>query len=183
MTNGDRIRAMTDEEFAAYMVNDPTGVFCDDHTKCRGRYEAGKAIQEDICVKCALEWLRKPAEEVRGMARKSDKQPIRTCAECIHEHACKMWTNGREISADSASRCPNYETVRDSAAYLIGKMEKGESGPVMDAVEVVRCKDCEKIKDYGKPGNEWLICRYLNQYRFSDDFCSRGVRRCRDAAD
>ena len=65
MTNGDCIRAMTDEELAAYMVNDPTGVFCDDHTKCHGRYEAGKAIQEDICAKCALEWLRKPAGEVQ----------------------------------------------------------------------------------------------------------------------
>ena len=71
---------------------------------------------------------------------------------------------------------PKCEAVPD-------KMEKDESVPVMDVAEVVRCKDCKKIKDYGKPGDEWLICRYLNQHRFPDDFCSRGVRRCRDAAD
>ena len=58
-----------------------------------------------------------------GMAKKSNAQSVKTCGECIHEFACRMWTDGRYISDASASRCPNYTTVKDSAAYLIGKMD------------------------------------------------------------
>jgi hypothetical protein len=34
-----------------------------------------------------------------------------------------MWTDGRMISNESASRCPNHTTTKESAAYLIGKMD------------------------------------------------------------
>lgn len=57
------------------------------------------------------------------MAKKNNAQPAKTCGECIHEFACRMWTDGRYISDDSASRCPNHTTVKDSDAYFIGKME------------------------------------------------------------
>ena len=50
---------------------------------------------------------------------------MKSCMECIHEYACRMWTNGRMISDESASRCPEYTEVRESAAYLIGKLEAG----------------------------------------------------------
>lgn len=62
-------------------------------------------------------------KEVRGMAKKSNAQHAKSCGECIHEFACRMWTDGRYISDSSASRCTNYTTVKDSAAYLIGKMD------------------------------------------------------------
>lgn len=60
------------------------------------------------------------------MAKKK-QQPIKTCADCIHENACRMWTDGRYISNDSASRCPNHTTVKDSAAYLCGKLDAKKS--------------------------------------------------------
>lgn len=53
---------------------------------------------------------------------KKNTTPTRTCGECIHEFACGMWTLGTLRNTD-ATNCTNYETVRDSAAYLIGKME------------------------------------------------------------
>ena len=57
------------------------------------------------------------------------KKPIKTCSDCIHEFACRMWTDGRYISDESASRCPNHETVKESSAYLIGKMDgRAEDG-------------------------------------------------------
>ena len=57
------------------------------------------------------------------MAKKQNK-PAKTCADCIHEFACRGWTGGRYISDDSASRCPNHETVKESGAYLCGVLDE-----------------------------------------------------------
>ncbi len=57
------------------------------------------------------------------MAKKHNK-PTKTCADCIHESACKLWTDGRYISDSSASKCPNHETVEESGAYLCGVLDE-----------------------------------------------------------
>lgn len=41
--------------------------------------------------------------------------------------------------------------------------------PDVDAVEVVRCKDCN--------GFEHRYCNYLGKRMFEDDFCSHGKKR------
>lgn len=48
---------------------------------------------------------------------------MKTCADCVHESACKVWTNGRVLADENAAKCPEFKTVRDTASYLIGKME------------------------------------------------------------
>ena len=60
------------------------------------------------------------------MAKKI-KKPLKTCADCIHEFACSMWNIGHIHEMD-ATNCSNYETVKDSAAYLIGRMEERKEG-------------------------------------------------------
>lgn len=55
---------------------------------------------------------------------KNQKQPAKTCADCIHESACRMWAGGRFISDASASVCPNHKTVNESAAYLCGVLDE-----------------------------------------------------------
>ena len=55
---------------------------------------------------------------------KKQKQPTKTCADCIHESACRIWTDGRFISDASANVCPNHETVKESAAYLCGVLDE-----------------------------------------------------------
>ena len=55
---------------------------------------------------------------------KKQKQQTKTCSDCIHEYACRMWTDGRFISDASASACPNHETVKESAAYLCGVLDE-----------------------------------------------------------
>ena len=55
---------------------------------------------------------------------KNQKQAAKTCADCIHESACRMWTDGRCISDVSASQCPNHETVQGSGAYLCGVLDE-----------------------------------------------------------
>ena len=55
---------------------------------------------------------------------KKQKQPAKTCADCIHESACRVWTDGRAISDASASQCPSHETVKGSGAYLCGVLDE-----------------------------------------------------------
>ena len=52
------------------------------------------------------------------------KQPTKTCSDCIHESACRVWTDGRVISDATASQCPNHETVKESGAYLCGVLDE-----------------------------------------------------------
>lgn len=42
--------------------------------------------------------------------------------------------------------------------------------PTVDAVEVVRCKDCATYKKYG-----W--CEFFNEPAEDDNFCSQGEKR------
>lgn len=55
---------------------------------------------------------------------KKQTERTKTCAECIHENACRAWIDGRYISDASADRCPNYETVKGSSAYLCGVIDE-----------------------------------------------------------
>lgn len=57
------------------------------------------------------------------MAKKQNK-PTKTCADCIHESACRIWTGGRFISDASASACHTHETVKESGAYLCGVLDE-----------------------------------------------------------
>lgn len=57
------------------------------------------------------------------MKRKQNKKDFRKCAECIHEYACAMWNVGNIHNMD-ATHCINYETVKDSSAYLCGRLDE-----------------------------------------------------------
>lgn len=63
---------------------------------------------------------------------KQNKKPMKTCADCVHESACKLWTCDRVLADENAARCPEFKTVRDTASYLIGKME-GEKAALSGA--------------------------------------------------
>ena len=58
---------------------------------------------------------------------KKNKPPARTCADCIHEYACKCWTCGRVLADENAARCPAFETAKDSPAYMIGFLDGQKS--------------------------------------------------------
>ena len=59
----------------------------------------------------------------------------------------------------------DFETVRTVTDKEIAEI------PTVDAVEVVRCKDC-KHKD-GMPGQPNIVCWQMHD----DDFCSYGERK------
>ena len=64
------------------------------------------------------------AAERRMIMAKRQIQFTKTCSDCIHESACRIWTDGRFISDASASVCPNHETVKESSAYLCGVLDE-----------------------------------------------------------
>lgn len=70
---------------------------------------------------------------------------------------------------------PNYNFMVMSADNLL---ENILNNAEVDAVEVVRCRDCE----YGRPYDKIFFCEYSGVvgvwcFCAGDDYCSRGVRR------
>ena len=70
------------------------------------------------------------------------------------------------------------EYSESDIGYMIRKR------PTVDAVEVVRCRDCKHWKPSGsKAGNSFSDmeyiggCEFTNYYRSESDFCSYGERK------
>lgn len=65
-------------------------------------------------------------------------------------------------------------------------VEDIEKTPTVDAVEVVRCKECTSCclwypeKQAGKEAIPGWYCKEYKRYRRPDDFCSYGERRAED---
>lgn len=62
VTNGDRIRAMTDEELAKYLFERGNCTeYC--YGICAYQNECNKFNDEEVCIKHIVEWLRKETDE------------------------------------------------------------------------------------------------------------------------
>jgi hypothetical protein len=64
-TNADRIRCMSDEELAKIIVSESVSEkipFCQNKPECSKMLDDDELIPESHCIKCALDWLQKPAE-------------------------------------------------------------------------------------------------------------------------
>ena len=63
-TNGDKIRAASDEEIAEFIINDyldNKSHFCKSKPECNAILDSGRAITNEMCMKCCIDWLRQPA--------------------------------------------------------------------------------------------------------------------------
>lgn len=69
-TNADRIRSMTDEELAReinlLLEGEISSPYCRELPECDDDLERDVLIPLERCEQCVLNWLRQPAEEVRG---------------------------------------------------------------------------------------------------------------------
>lgn len=63
--------------------------------------------------------------------------------------------------------------MKDVAEFLIGWLD---DIPAVDAVEVVRCRECWR---WGKPqvAGEEAMCKYIGSFTEPDFFCKDGQRR------
>ena len=90
---------------------------------------------------------------------------------------------GRLIDADKLIKAMNIKCkVKDdrdaiNVARAFNKiLDIIRDAPTIDAVEVVRCCDCEHMYD-GLKDDGYLICHKFNYFINADDFCSYGERK------
>lgn len=62
LTRGDRIRSMSDEELAAYIVELTDGVYCLHLEACYEDLHGDGEFPEERCRACAVKWLRSEAD-------------------------------------------------------------------------------------------------------------------------
>ena len=63
-TNGDKIRAASDEEMAEFILaNDLDDAihFCKSEPECDAFFDSGGTVTHEMCRKCCIGWLRQPA--------------------------------------------------------------------------------------------------------------------------
>ena len=91
-----------------------------------------------------------------------------------------MATEKRLIDANAV----DYENIMCSLSQLRWLNAIIESQPTVDAVEVVRCKDCihwyEPEETCLKIYSDGAVSAYAWQFRKPDDFCSYGERKDND---
>ena len=88
----------------------------------------------------------------------------------------------RLIDGDGLWERLNYEPWENNADRDEIALPIVNAAPTVDAVPVVRCKDCKWFADNN--GGEWYGCKMFHVVRITpedapkpDDFCSYGERR------
>lgn len=108
---------------------------------------------------------------------KKQKQAAKPCADCIHESACRMWTDGRYISDVSASQCPNHETVKESSAYLCGVLDERKRRQTnADRIRSMSDEELVRMLTLGEGAFDCFKCR-----KVADGECDTNCpERCLD---
>lgn len=97
-------------------------------------------------------------------------------ADVLYQKTEELEKQAREASRQAITE-PTQEkwntilAERSAFKYDITQM------PTIDAIPVVRCKDCRLYRFYdGTFGKGWM-CFENNTARHGDDYCSRGIRK------
>lgn len=75
----------------------------------------------------------------------------------------------------------NFLILRGSKTLIDGILDLIEKHPIIDAVDVVRCKDCKNWGGiiFGNVCSRWSVpLAGMKNCTKPDDFCSYGERRC-----
>ena len=82
-----------------------------------------------------------------------------------------------KMDADLCATCGEHHTAEDVIMMI-------KTAPTVDAVPVVRCRECKHWKPSGsKAGNSFSDmeyiggCEFTNYFRRESDFCSYGERK------
>lgn len=86
------------------------------------------------------------------------------------------------IKEEAINQAESYADRHHAVVLAYGDCYgKIESAPTIDAVEVVRCKDC-KHKGGSHLCEDKIYCKRLRCYMEENDFCSYGERGIREDA-
>lgn len=78
----------------------------------------------------------------------------------------------KEVICDNVYPVTDYFNSRDYGMFWTGGIEKAiNEAPTIDAVEVIRCKDCKHFD-----GSYPMCCRFEEDVK-PDDYCSFGEKR------
>ena len=83
----------------------------------------------------------------------------------------------RLIDGDGLWERLNYETWEHNADRDEIALPIVNAAPTVDAVPVVRCKDCKNLVNTTINANCFLICDISDMEIAPEDFCSHGERR------
>lgn len=81
----------------------------------------------------------------------------------------------REVAAEILEARSNMAVLMNAQPVFLYAANMIRKLPAVDAVDVVRCKDCKYMKRVGNVGG---FCRNedIMRMRINDDFCSKGVK-------
>ena len=84
-----------------------------------------------------------------------------------------------EIKKLYCDGCDNYGGSKCRACWIDDAMCLIDDATTVDAVEVVRCRDCKFGKHFGDLEDEWINCGNLHGKPLMpfDGFCSYGERK------
>lgn len=72
----------------------------------------------------------------------------------------------------------DYNHVRCRACWVDDAVSAIDDAPAVDAVEVVRCKDCKYHSiEETECGAKYISCNRFDEVMEADDFCSYGERK------
>lgn len=83
----------------------------------------------------------------------------------------------RLIDANALWRKFESEPWYDNADRDEIALSLTDDAPTVDAVEVVRCKDCKRWERHTEVNRDYGGCRRYNSTMRYDDFCSYGERK------
>lgn len=81
----------------------------------------------------------------------------------------------RLIDADALKKQMCNECFGGNCGHRCLEWNLMNDAPTVDAVEVVRCKDCRFFEDEDEDGDCWCYCH--NDITCRDGYCSWGERR------
>ena len=71
----------------------------------------------------------------------------------------------------------SYQFIHDFFRCAVKRIK---NAPAVDAVEVVRCKDCKRVKQGRFDIFKWVYCSHWHTEIQKDNFCCFGERRVDD---
>ena len=97
----------------------------------------------------------------------------------VAEHAFNEWNLA--MAASDGDREINHVFKMQELCKAVKAV--AENAPTVDAVEVVRCKDCNRCETFypekqaDKEAIQVWFCKLYRNYRRPNDFCSYGERK------
>lgn len=190
MTNFEKLKNMTQEQIAAeFMIFRPSDACFDDENRNYYALDGSWHQYSQDCFRANVKWLNEeipkdPQDYIKELEaelyhlrheRDQAVEDLYYIAKKIHECDIKLSGDEDQVNYLNLGRCADELMEKYHKTPVWDSWIEINNAPTIDAVPVVRCKDCmfrcEPI-EFGE-----LYCPILNGSMNNDDFCSYGERK------